>query len=68
MVYIFPDSVCEKLLAVDRNRYIVTEETVPLEKAVELERIFGEVYPETDTGVHYTIRTSTQQILSLIHI
>ena len=64
VVYIFPDSVCEKLLAVDRNRYIVTEETVPLEKAVELERIFGEVYPETDTGVHYTIRTSTQQINS----
>lgn len=64
VVYIFPDSVCEKLLAVDRNRYIMTEESVPFEKAVELEQIFGEVYPETVTGVHYTIRTSTQQINS----
>ena len=43
VVYIFPDSVCEKLLAVDRNRYIMTEESVPFEKAVELEQIFGEV-------------------------
>lgn len=42
----------------------MTEESVPFEKAVELEQIFGEVYPETDTGVHYTIRTSTQQINS----
>lgn len=43
VVYIFPDIVCEKLLAVDRNRYIMTEESVPFEKAVELEQIFGEV-------------------------
>lgn len=64
LVYVFPDSICENLLAVNRNRYITTEETVPLEKALELEQIFSEIYPETEQGTHYYIRTSSQQINS----
>ena len=64
LVYVFPDSVCEQLLAVNRNRYITTEEPVPVENALELERIFEEVYPETEQGTHYYIRTSSRQINS----
>ena len=64
LVYVFPDSVCENLLAVNRNRYITAEEPVPLKKALELEKIFDEFYPETEQGMHYYIRTSSRQINS----
>lgn len=65
VVYVFPDSVCEKLLPVMRNRYIITAETIPYEKARQLEQAFTEAYPElTGTGVHYGIRLSTLQVNS----
>ncbi len=65
VLYVFPDCVCEKLLPVMRNRYIVTSENIPYESARELEQIFSEEYPEiTDTGVSYAIRLSTLQINS----
>ena len=65
VLYIFPDSVCEKLLPVMRNRYITTSENISYENARELEQAFSDEYPEiTDTGVSYTIRLSTLQINS----
>lgn len=65
VLYVFPDSVCEKLLSVMRNRYISTAETIPYETARELEQAFAAQYPElTDTGVSYGIRLSTLQINS----
>lgn len=65
ILYIFPDSVCEKLLPVMRNRYITTSEDISYENARELEQAFADEYPEiTDTGVSYTIRLSTLQINS----
>ena len=63
--YVFPDSVCEKLLPVIRNRYIITSENLSYETARELEDAFSNAYPEiTDTGVNYAIRLSTLQINS----
>ena len=65
VLYVFPDSVCEKLLPVMRNRYITTSESISYENARELEQAFSDVYPEiTDTGVSYGIRLSTLQINS----
>lgn len=65
VLYVFPDSVCEKLLPVMRNRYITTSESISYENARELEQSFSDEYPEdTDTGVSYGIRLSTLQINS----
>lgn len=65
VVYIFPDSVCENLLPVIRNRYITTTETISYENASALEQAFSDEYPEiTDTGVSYAIRLSTLQVNS----
>ncbi len=65
VLYIFPDSVCEKLLPVMQNRYITTSENISYENAFVLEQAFSEKYPEmTDTGVSYGIRLSTLQINS----
>ena len=62
---VFPDSVCEKLLPVIQNRYIMTEEKISYRDARELEHIFTEEYPEmTEKGVSYAIRLSTLQINS----
>ena len=65
VLYVFPDSVCEKLLSVMRNRYITTSQSISYENARELEQAFSDEYPEdTDTGVSYGIRLSTLQINS----
>ncbi len=65
VLYVFPDSVCEKLLPVMRNRYITTSESISYENARELEQAFSDAYPEdTDTGVSYGIRLRTLQINS----
>lgn len=65
VLYVFPDSVCEKLLPVMRNRYITTSENISFENALELERIFSDEYPEdANTGVSYAIRLSTLQVNS----
>ena len=65
VLYVFPDSVCEKLLPVMRNRYITTSESISYENARELEQTFSDEYPEdTDTGVSYGIRLRTLQINS----
>ncbi|MCC2253506.1 ABC transporter permease [Ruminococcus sp. CLA-AA-H200] len=77
VVYIFPDSVCEDLMGVMRNRYIMTERPVPFADAQEIARAFAEVYPEDpgesgsgegmrDTGMQYTIRLNTLQVNSLL--
>ena len=66
VLYIFPDSVCEKLLPVMRNRYITTSENISYENARELEQVFSDEYPEiTDTGVRYTIRLSIRSAAAL---
>lgn len=65
VLYVFPDSVCEKLLPVMRNRYITTSKSISYESARELEQVFSDEYPEiTGTGVSYAIRLSTLQINS----
>lgn len=65
VLFVFPDSICEKLLPVMRNRYITTSENISYQNARELEQAFLEEYPEiTETGVSYSIRLSTLQINS----
>ena len=65
VIYIFPDSVCEKLLSVMQNRYIITAETISYPYALELEKLFTAEYPEqTDNGISFAIRLSTLQINS----
>lgn len=65
VVYIFPDSVCEKLLPVMQNRYLITAETISYADALELDRQFTAEYPErTDTGVSFGIRLRTLQVNS----
>ena len=68
VIYVFPDSVCARLLPVMRNRYISAEESISYEDARELEQIFTDIYPEDPTaesgGVSYGIRLSTLQINS----
>ena len=65
VLFVFPDSICEKLLPVMRNRYITTSENISYQNARELEQAFSEEYPEiTETGVNYSIRLSTLQINS----
>lgn len=65
VLYVFPDSICDNLLSVMRNRYVKTETTIPYNEAIYLETSFAQKYPETPdngNGVQYYIRTSTQQI------
>lgn len=65
VLYIFPDSVCDQLLPVIRNRYITTTEAISYDDARGLENVFTAQYPElADTGVSYAIRLSTLQINS----
>ena len=63
VLYVFPDSICENLLPVIRNRYIMTTESISYENARALEQAFSAEHPEiTDTGVSYAIRLSTLQV------
>lgn len=65
VLYVFPDKICEKLLPVMQNRYMITAEPIPYLNALELEKIFTAEYPEqTDTGVSFGIRLRTLQINS----
>ena len=63
VVYVFPDSVCQNLLSVKRNRYIQTSKELSYSDAAALENRFIKVYPElSEKGVGYSIRLSTLQI------
>ena len=63
VVYVFPDSVCQNLLSVKRNRYIQTSKELSYSNAAALENRFIKVYPElSEKGVGYSIRLSTLQI------
>lgn len=63
VLLVFPDSVCEKLLPVMRNRYIMTAEKIPYEQACGLETLFASVYPENaGSGADYGIRMKTLQV------
>lgn len=65
VLLVFPDSVCEQLLPVNRNRYIVTTDKISYVQAQALEELFLSVYPEsTGIGAEYRIRMSTLQISS----
>ena len=69
VIYVFPDSICDSLLPVMRDRYVKTETTIPYDEAINLENAFVWEYPETPdngNGVQYYIRTSTRQINSTI--
>lgn len=62
VIYIFPDSVCQKLLPVMRNRYIHTTNALSYQDATSLETRFTQDYSETGEGTHYYIRIRTLQI------
>ncbi len=65
VLLVFPDSVCQELLSVMRNRYITTTEPIPYTTAEELEALFLSVYPEeTEEGADYGIRMRTLQVNS----
>lgn len=64
VLYVLPDSACENLLPVMRNRYIKTTEPIPYEKAQNLEKLISKKYGEQEYGPDYYIRTSTMQINS----
>ena len=66
VVYIFPDEVCEHLLAVNRNRYIQTASPIAHETVVELEELFVKWYMEdrTENSARYYIRTKSEQMSS----
>lgn len=67
ILYVLPDSICEKLLPVMKNRYITTAQNISYENARELEKLFTNEYPEqTESGVMYGIRFSTLQTNSTI--
>ncbi len=67
ILYVLPDSICEKLLPVMKNRYIITAQNISYENARELEKLFTDEYPEqTESGVMYGIRFSTLQTNSTI--
>lgn len=65
VMYIFPDNVCKNLLSVMRNRYIMTDETIPYHEAIALENAFTEEYPEQAAGEYY-IRTRSVQVSGAI--
>lgn len=48
-VYIVPDEVAQKLLAVRQNRYTITQSPISYKDAVELEKIFRENLPTRST-------------------
>lgn len=62
VIYIFPDAVCNKLLGVMKNRYIITETPVSFKDTAELEQKFYSIYPEESVDTNCDIRTRTQQI------
>lgn len=64
VLLVFPDKECESLLPVIRNRYIQTAEPLSFDHAMLLQEQFMEEYPETGEGMHYYIRTRTEQINS----
>ncbi|MDE6387275.1 MAG: ABC transporter permease [Lachnospiraceae bacterium] len=65
VLLVLPDSVCEQLLPVNRDRYIMTTDKISYLQAQKLEELFRSVYPEsTGIGAEYRIRTSTLQISS----
>lgn len=49
VVYIVPDEVAQKLLAVRQNRYTITQSPISYKDAVELEKIFRENLPTRST-------------------
>ena len=64
-IYVFPDAVCEKLLPVNQNRYIMTKEPISYAQARALEQAFSAVYAEeSEDGMEYVIRLRTLQVNS----
>lgn len=68
VVYVIPDETANQLLAVDRNRYIRTQEPISCQDALALECMFSEHYATTaeEGQPSYAIRTSTAQVNSAI--
>lgn len=65
VIYVFPDTVCEQLMAVDRIRFINTAEPIPYDVAIGLQKEFEQQLPEqVEEGVSYSLRTRTEQVNS----
>lgn len=63
VLLIFPDEICNQLLAVNRERFIITKDPVSFSDAKKLERIFYNAYPEEQNkeGVEYSYNAKTIQ-------
>ena len=57
ILYVLPDSICEKLLPVIKNRYITTEENISYENARELEKFFYRGIPRASRKRCYVWNT-----------
>nr|WP_243167962.1 ABC transporter permease [Anaerocolumna cellulosilytica] len=65
VIYVFPDTVCEQLMAVDRIRFINTAEPIPYDAAIGLQKEFEQQFPEQiDEGISFSLRTRTEQVNS----
>lgn len=63
VVYIIPDEIAEKLLPVQKNRFVTTKEPLSYEKAAELEEILEKNYPSEPEkknvpSYHMTVHTT----------
>lgn len=71
VIYIFPDSICKKLLGVRRCRYIQLADPLSFADAQALEKSFTAAFPDDtasadSTGVQYTIRLHTLEVNSIL--
>ncbi|MBO5278667.1 MAG: FtsX-like permease family protein [Lachnospiraceae bacterium] len=66
VIYIFPDRICGNLLAVNRNRYILTASPVAYDAAIKLEELFQKWYmtDREEKSARYYIRTRSEQMSS----
>lgn len=63
VLLVLPDSICEKLLPVMHDRYIMTTDKISYAQARGLEELFLSVYPENaEDGADYYIRMRTLQV------
>ncbi len=61
VLYVFPDSVCGRLLPVSGNRFMMSKEPIPYETAAALEEFFRHKYGD-DLAFDYIIRTRSEQM------
>lgn len=69
VICVFPDSICQNLLGVKRERYIQTAQELSYADAKALEKAFSKAYPNPPSsgdGVRYTIRLHTLEVNDIL--